>query len=647
VFESIVSVDSETELFGPGRMAPPLVCVTWDEGAGPQIVHHSGAVAAVRRLLERAAAGEILLVGQNIAYDMAVFLAHDPSLAKVIFDAYDANAIVDTMLVEMMIDLYRGELRLKFDEDEGTWSKVGYSLDGIAQRRGHAPLDKGEDGWRMRYAELRDFPISEWPDRAIAYALDDARITRAVLIDQLTQAQGLASDLLADAPNQAACAFALHLMTTWGMITDGEAIQALEQTLQATFAEHQAALSAAGLLKPKKSKGIISYARNLKEIQARTLALLGEGTPFTDPTSQHPNGQVSTSADTLRMTGDPALMRVAEYVTTQKLLSTYVGKLWEGTEHPIHPRINSFLDTNRTSMSGPNLQNPPTAPGVRECYIPRPGNVFCSVDFDTAELRSLGQTCLDLFGKSNLASVFIEAARTGIDADPHTDFAADMLGCARSEAHARKAANDKEFSAIRKKAKACMFGFPGGMGPAKFVEAQRKSKPPMFFTEAEAHAYKQKWLQTWPEMVKYFDWAASIADGDGRVKMFVSGIYRGGCRFTQAANTPFQGRTASAAKRAVYEVVKAMYSVTTSPLYGGRLVNFLHDEGFAEFPEAQAPAAGVEMARIMCETAAYYLKDVPVTASPALMRRWQKAAAPVWDAAGNLKVWEPEQKSVT
>ena len=47
----------------------------------------------------------------------------------------------------------------------------------------------------------------------------------------------------------------------------------------------------------------------------------------------------------------------------------------------------------------------------------------------------------------------------------------------------------------------------------------------------------------------------------------------------------------------------------------------------------------------MVKTMQEYIPDVPIEAEPALMRRWYKDAAPVYDDSGKLLVWEsPDER---
>jgi hypothetical protein len=107
-------------------------------------------------------------------------------------------------------------------------------------------------------------------------------------------------------------------------------------------------------------------------------------------------GRVSTARLTLEESGDPVLEELATLANPSKLLSTYVPALLRGTKVPINARYNVLVASGRTSCGSPNLQNPPREGGVREAFVPRPGFLFASVDYDTLELRTLAQALLDM-----------------------------------------------------------------------------------------------------------------------------------------------------------------------------------------------------------------------------------------------------------
>ena len=142
----------------------------------------------------------------------------------------------------------------------------------------------------------------------------------------------------------------------------------------------------------------------------------------------------ATDKNTLKKSGDPLLVDLGELSETRKLLTTYVPVLRQGVTYPIHPYFNVLVNSGRTSADHPNIQNPPRKGGVRQCFVPRPGWVYVACDYDSAELRSLGQACLDLVGESKLA----EAYRADPDFDPHTAFASSMMGITYAEGMALK-----------------------------------------------------------------------------------------------------------------------------------------------------------------------------------------------------------------
>jgi hypothetical protein len=156
----------------------------------------------------------------------------------------------------------------------------------------------------------------------------------------------------------------------------------------------------------------------------------------------------------------------------------------------------------------------------------------------------------------------------------------------------------------------------------------------------------------------------------------MSGRKRGRVRFTAACNSYFQGLGADATGDAIWLVGQAMYNETASPLYGTRLVNFIHDELIGEVDLAttywavcslckgsgqlkeepchacQASGRGLvsprahhavlELRRLMAVAANQWLPDVPFKVEeiePCLMAHWSKKAATVIGEDGAIQVW--------
>jgi DNA polymerase I-like protein with 3'-5' exonuclease and polymerase domains len=563
----------------------------------------------MRIQLQLAAQGAFVIVGHNIAYDMAVLANHDPRLLPLIFAAYEARAIYDTMLCEQLFDIARGALR-----------RGRYSLDALAQSYLHRALDKST--WRMRYGTLLDTPIADWPEGARQYAKEDARTTYDVFQAQLAlDTDG--NSWLTNAPEQAKYAFSIHLMCVWGIRTDPQRVSALRLDLVAAQELLAQQLLAAGLLRHEK-KGLVKNQKVLQD----WVALAYRGTPPCTP-----KGGVAIDRAALMATGDPTLKAYAEYVANEKLLSTYIPVLEEGITHPINASFR-LVETGRRGATK-NMQTPPKKEGVRECYVPRPGYVFCSSDYDSLELRALAQVNLDLFGKSPLADLY----RADPNADPHTKFAAEnFLRIDYDEGIKRKKAKDPELLRFRQAAKAYNFGLPGGLGAEKFVSFARDQYG-YELTLAEAQHGKAQWLRTW-HMQPFFDYVSHRVQFHGWIEQLRSRRIRGDIGFCDAANSYFQGLAADGACEAHFQVSWACYAKPDSPLFGSRIVNFLHDELFLEIPEHRASSAAVELSRIMNDSMMRFTPDIPITTSPALMRHWSKKADSVYTDQGELAVWE-------
>lgn len=634
-----VAFDTETWLITPGRLAPPLVCLSWAEGDRAELVSAQHAPAFIRPLLQ---SPHVHLVGHNVAFDFGVLCARDPGLIPLVFAAYAAGRIHDTSIREKLIKLAVGELSTDFS---GTGKQTSFSMAACFQRRFNVDLsaDKGEDAWRMRYKELDGVPLEEWPPEAASYAIEDARRTL-----QLFQAQ--ANDdspvVLRDPPcvineaEQVAAAWGLHLAGVWGIRTDPQAVVRLGRELDEQSAAFTARLKTHGILRADGTK-------DMKLIRQRVEESLGEDAPRTE------KGAISTDRECLMRTGHEGLMALAEVGAVEKLRTTYVPVLLQGTELPINPSWNPLVESGRTSCRAPNLQNLPRKGGVRECFVPRDGYLFASADYSTLELCALAQVCLDTIGWSNMA----EAIRAGQDL--HVQMAATLLGITYDEAYARHKKKDPIVKEMRQLSKAANFGLPGGLGVQTFLAYawatyQVKLADDPVEAEARGKQIKAQWLETWPEMRQYF---ANVSDKLAMRDSFDltqirSGRVRGGVGYTDGCNSYFQGLAADGAKAALFLIQQECYTGFSelwkgpeiSPLYNSRMVAFIHDEFILEVPARidLARAATNRLVDVMVQGMALYIPDVPIKAEPTLMDRWYKEAEAVYDAEGDLEVWHPK-----
>lgn len=659
----LIGFDTETHLIQPGQAFPRMVCLSYhDEAGGSGLVSRDDARAVVEAWL---ADPDVTLIAHNAAFDVGIFAAEWPDLLAPLWDAYEAGRIRCTEIRQRLLDVALGVFRWD-EDDEGNAFKNTYHLADLVLRHFKEVLPK-EDTWRLRYAELDGVPVDQWPPEARDYAIRDAVEARRVYMAQQESAWGercTPTTKIPDEIPQTVSAWVLHLMAGWGIRTDGVRAKKLREFLSAENDLHLAELlkclhcgavqteaqtpkqaaapcparpivgGVAGpcerIMRLKKTKGATKPSRDSKLTMRRvreSFEARGEIVPLTAGGESGENRQPKTDEETLRATDDAPLIVLADSLQGAKLLSTYCPILDQGAQVPITSRPQALQDTGRTSWAKPNLQNPPRKGGVRECFVPRPGHVFCSVDYDTIELRAHAQNCLEILGWSDMADCLIAGEEL------HLALAASMLGISYADCVARYKDEDPQVLDARQSAKAANFGFPGGMGVKKFLITQRDLIPKgLTQREAEAwgHKLREAWMAKFRENRQYFNYINSIVQ-DGEEKRYVhpwSGRVRGGLDYCSAANGLFQGRTADGAKLAMRRWSRECY-LGESLVKGARPLIFLHDEIFTEVPEAVAHEVAERKTKIMIDAMREVIPGVPITASAVLMRRWYKGAKPV------------------
>ncbi len=670
------ALDFETHKFRPGIAAPRAVCAgvafaREDEArivdrllAGAPFLPEAETLDRAGALWELARAlvdEDVVFVNVEAAFDLLVAAAEAGELLVPIFEAYRDDRVRCVAVRQMLIDIARGEREWRSTRRKRV--KAEYGLDDLALHwLGEEVVKK--DTWRLRYGELDGVPLDEWDDDAIDYPRKDARVAlreyaaqeahlRSEKEHRYIDAAGAARRGLPDEGLQNRAAWALRLMSSWGVRTDPVAVANLRALFERDLADDVAALQGTGLVdaRGKQSEKAIE-ARVAQHFAAR-----GEKPPRTR------TGDVSTTKEVFIQTADPALLRLSMLRKNKKNLSTYVTALELGVRVPICGSYITVVANGRTSMREPNLQNPPRKGGIRECCVARPGTLFCSTDLDTIEMRSFAQACIDL----GLRSTMAEAIRRGDDL--HLRVAAEILSITYAEAVARYEAGDADVEDARQIAKPANFGFPGGMGEDTFVAFAALQGISLGATPREALAMakrlKASWFAAFPEAAEYFAIVTSLTKGsEGRVRQLRSLRLRGGLSFTELANGYWSALAADASKSGLWEVSYACYVGTCnlcrgaggrcapcrgtgrSPLLGSRPVLYVHDEIISEVPDDPrvSTAAAEEQARLFVGEVQRWLPDVPVTGKPVLMRRWWKGAKPIRDAQNNILPVRPRRE---
>lgn len=697
----VIAFDTETCLIRPALLAPPLVCVTWQElGQAAGIEHVSTAEPLIRQWLE----SDSGLVGHNVAYDLAVICERFPHLRSLVFKAYANDRVTDTMIRQWQLDVaggvYRGRLVAK-----DVYVPHKYALEDLAKRCAGMVLQK--DGWRLSYSEFLNTPLADWPrrarevqaaartivdelsariddakhakdealekslikeqegllemiagdpNRASEYPLDDARATLAVYL-----AQEKHSTYLQDQFRQARAYWALHLSSAWGLRTDEVGVELLRSVAQAAYDGLEEELIQLGLVRNDKKR-----TRDTKAAKARMIRVCAEEGLTVRRTDGHtaesvkckdadgntlPGGDarcvehVCLDADACEAVSDVVVQNYAKLSTLKKVLTNDVEAFARGVLYPVHTRYG-YAATGRTTSSGPNIQNLGTRTGTREVVVPRIGKVFVNADYPALEAYAWAQACVYWLGQSKLA----DALNGGLD--PHLAMAANILGVSYEVATARYKAGEQEVKDIRQLAKVANFGFPGGMGPATMLASAKKQLDDdvvlrLGLDLERMELLKEEWMGTWPEAEPYFARVKSFGPPypekyRASVESLFTQRHRGDATYCAACNNGFQGLGADCAKEAAWRICREQYDVPSSALYNTRTVAFVHDEFLCEAAEATGHDAAMRLADVMVEGANIYLPDVKIPRAkvkPLLMRRWSKHAEPVLGSDGRLIPW--------
>jgi hypothetical protein len=673
--------DMETSLITRANLAPPPVCIQFDDPESRTWTRNvwggntEDLMTGYGMLFEYLEQGRTI-IAHNGFFDWCVVLnSLDWQLdaVRAVFQAFARGQIRDTSIRAKLHSISLGMLdQHRFGLDSLVDRYLGQTVTGKKAAEGE------EDPWRLRYAELWGTPVEEWPGEAYKYASLDP-----VWVRRVWDCMDKMSLEFPDESFQTYKAWCLHLASWWGFTIDNEAAQTLADKVgppvEAAMLElvksgiyreevgiDQEALDAwlgtdwprtpagrpkatAALVKqfgkdprnpPEHCYKVTKVTKNtgrIKDLLVEAAAATEEGEGQLERTA---TGDIKADRKTLSRWVDavPEFKPLIEVGALQKLQSTYIPDL---VKYPrAHPRNNPLVATGRTSCSKPNLNNVPKFPGVRECYVAREGYVLCAADYAQAELCSFGQVCLDLFGYSEMAKAINEGK------DLHLLLAATVFGEPYEELVRRRKEGDKQVGQQRQWMKAPNFGFPGGLGAKNFTTFARDSYGIEGLDLETATEWRNGWLRTWPEANAYLQFIGRCTQqGTFDITQLRSGRVRGQVGYSDGANTLFQGLTADGAGYALIRFTEEAWCNPESPLWGARALVFVYDEILAEWPD-KSPEDNTRTAKclsaLMEDCMRVFTPDVKAVVEPALMRAWSKNADAVYNEDGFLVPWEPK-----
>jgi DNA polymerase-1 len=645
----IYGFDTETHLISPGCLAPKLVCGTVACETFAQLLDRQQTIEWYREKISLPFAH---IVGVRLSYDLGVLCAEDQTLIKPTFRALFDGRLHCCAIREALIDIGRGALSNEHDDEAG----ARYSLALLAQR--YLGIDisgdkEGPDAWRLRYNELDGIPPERWPWPAIRYPLRDA-----VFPWQIYQIQEGGPNLH-DEIRQMRADFALHLMAMWGLRTNKARVDAMLAEAEAEWLAARDELGE-GPGKPGIFRSDEKRTKNMRVVQELVVAAY-QGSPPTTLT-----GKPATDRDTLVESGNSVLRRLGTVGKNDKRISQYGPLLRKGESVPWNQNVNTIVATGRCSGDGQQLPTGDRSKGgIRECFEPRPDHGYSSNDYPGLELFTMSERAIVDTGQSVMAEFLISGK------DCHSHVAAQFMGKTYEEVvENKKTAPYKNF---RNLGKIFNFGKGGGMGAGAMaynarekdsirfclttgaaavcglekeqIRVRGKDKPICSQCLSIAKKLGYDWLEAWPEQKELARLAGLATEtGDALVTVPYSNRVRGGCRYTQWLNTPFQGLGGDLAKDALWNVSFECYVDTGSPLYGSRVVMFVHDEIICEHPLDRISEAAERVATLMDEAAQRWLPNVgkAVKVEPAISLTMSKAMATKRDpVTKKLILWTP------
>ena len=520
------------------------------------------------------------IIGQNIPFDIQV-LMHEVSQESLL-QFYDNNLVYDTKILYSLYVLATvGQVPDRKATSLKTMYKTIFGYD----------IDKN-GSIRTTFDQYMDMPYEEMSIDHVGYASLDVVYTFNLYCKLLAMIQPHDTmNTLLSAHIQVKGDLVLDQIYKNGIGIDLESKSALANQLETQLAHINERLCMWGIVDGK------SGSQGQYE---RAVARLG----IIDKLPTTATGKVSSKASDL----EPFqyIPFISDYVnasTYEKLMSFLVNL----KDTVIHPTYTTILNTGRTATqsghNGLSIHQIPKSGGVRELLVPKnKGHVFIDTDYAAIELAGLSQVLISLYGQSRMAEII----NTGKDL--HIATAVSVYKKPEDEI----TREERQFSKIPN------FAFPTNMAPSTFIDYCKQYK--VSVTEDEARNVKEAWLDTFPEMNKYFSDMNGKEDGINQygkrtyTHYTLTGRKRAHCTYTAYLNTGFQGLCADGLKIAMYNLFKLGYHITTE----------IHDQILIEVPRDGAEAHQEIIKKVMIDSMKIVIPDVLVAVESQILERFTK-----------------------
>ena len=662
-----------------------LVEVTDDLLDQTLILDATATVAKFKELLSRR---DYIIAIHNAQFDLLVLLKQDFSLLVPIVKALKDGRIVCTAIAQAMMNASLPSLHMHSQVSllesmkpylsEDKYKHLKKIKDGEKSKKvddtptlfDDQPKKKGSI--RTSFGDLIDTPIDEWDEVAVAYAKEDAIFVRALLYTQWGKSCRLASNkamhFLEDVPRQTYADFVLAFASVYtGIHLDRTMHATADRELEIRQAELATQIVGKGYMikdrdgykippKPLQDQFVQIYDKLKVAKKDRKLTTGGDISIDEEATENLIFLMNKASSEDFKDILE-TLDLIDEYRDITKQRNTYLknfAKAFDCEDHRLRYRFKGYgAGTGRTSSSEPNLQNLPRSGSVRNVIRASKGHILGLCDYSNAEMRTLSQIHLDEGRDSILAKRY----KDDPNFDPHLFVSAQFCGVTYEQAIEyygdKKHPLYKDLKEKRNLAKVLNFGLAGGLGVKSFISYAKgygfKGANILKFHEVDKSI--KAWKQVYSEMVDYFKVRAERAPKDEEIYRrnlaWDDGAFRSVYQYprsnrfrfcdgyTNGCNSPFQGMASDGAKNALILVFEECMFSKLSPLFGSRIVCFIHDEIIIEIPVSdidtehytqQGKDAVDRLSQLMKQGMEIMTPDIQAVCETTLSYRWDKEA---------------------
>ena len=602
-----IAIDFETYLICEEEgTSPRPVCMSYYNDNYSGVLIGSDIVVFLKSIPE-----DVEIIAHNLKFEFNVILKHYPELTSWVFSRLEAGTVWCTLISEQIMELSHTVKTNKYALSDLVLRYLGIDI---------SETKKGDDVWRLRYAELIDIPLEEWPLEAVKYSIGDSEYAYKIRAKQsISHLDSVRASVI------------LGMMSDRGFKVRQDYVEEQISLLNTKMIPIQNNLIESDLAGFDK-KGI--FKKKTKAFQEQ-LETTEEHLSYTN------SNKVATDRKSLGTYSAPIAKQWSSYAHDEKILNTYFKTLGS-VRDVIRTEYNAVVDTCRTSSRGSkllpavNMQNLPRSGGVREALIARSGYVLCSIDYGSLELVCTAQQLYNVYGKSSM----MEALNKGdAPVDMHSILGAylmgNSLGSTVSYEEFVKNKKNPEYKNYRQLAKPINLGYPGGIGPKRMI-VMAKDMYDVDLDYTYAVQLKTTFLSLYPELDLFLNRDASMLKTGQKIvykagtpeekkapeySYIVNGVKRAGCTYNAACNGfLMQTPAAIGTKRMLWRAGQAI--INNESIY---LLAFIHDELLLEIKDDENLENNVEkMSYIMIDAMKEILPDVRVSVEADVGPIWKK-----------------------